>query len=59
MIDSSTTEKEDKLKNYSSKYIRREINCRLKKNKEKEVDEKLEKLERRKDDNTKYHYVMR
>ena len=35
------------------------INYRLKKKEEKEVDEKMEKPERIKDDNTKYHYVMR
>ena len=58
MIDSTTTEKKDKLKN-ESKYIKKEINYRLKKKEEKEVDEKMEKLERIKDDNTKYHYVMR
>ena len=53
MIDSTTTEKKDKLKN-ESKYIKKEINYRLKKKEEKEVYEKMEKLERIKDDNTKY-----
>ena len=58
MIDTSSQNKKAKLRQ-ESKYIKKEINQRLKKKEEKEIDAKLENLERLTDDNTRYHYVMR
>ena len=58
MIDTNSQNKKAKLR-AESKYIKKEINHRLKKREEKVLDDKMEKLEKCSDDNTKYHYVMR
>ena len=58
IIDSTTSENRNKLRN-ERKYIKKEIDQRLKKKEEKDLDMKLEHLEKIKDDNTKYHYVLR
>ena len=57
MVDSTSKKKKAKLRS-ESKYIKKETNHRLKKKEEKELDDKMENLERITDGN-KYHYVMR
>ena len=58
ILDSEKPEKIEKLK-LESKYVKKEIDRRLRKKEEEEVNKKMEHLEAIKDDNTKYHYVMR
>jgi hypothetical protein len=58
-IDASNSpELRKKLEN-DRRAIKAVINKKIKKAEEEEVDQKLEKLESVKDDNTKYYYVMR
>ena len=40
-------------------YVKKEIDRRLRKKEEEEVNKKMEHMESIKDDKTKYHYVMR
>ena len=58
IIYSKTRQKRANLRT-QSKYIKKEMNKRLKKKEEQELDEKMKHLESLKDDNTKYHYVLR
>ena len=58
ILDNEKPDKIEKLK-LESKYVKKEIDRRLRKKEEEEVNKKMEHLESIKDDNTKYHYVMR
>ena len=55
---SNSSEKKMKLKE-ESKNIKKEINTKLKKIEEDQLDKKMENLEKCKDENTKYFYVLR
>ena len=58
ILDNEKPDKIEKLK-LESKYVKKEIDRRLRKKEEEEVNKKMEHLESIKDDNTKYHYMMR
>ena len=58
ITDSTSTRKIESLKK-ERQYIKKEINYRIKKAEEKEIDEKMAHIENIKDDNTSYHYAMR
>ena len=58
LLDSKLPEKKSALKK-ESRNLKKAIDKRLKENEENELDEKMQRLEDIKDDNTKYHYVMR
>ena len=58
ITDSTSIERKESLKK-ERLYIKKEINYRMKKLEEKEIDEKMAHIESIKDDNTRYHYAMR
>ena len=58
MIQTNKEDKRTTLKK-ERRDLKKEIDTRLKEREEKELDSKMEQLERIKDDNTKYHYIMR